>query len=155
MPDILIILGLFASLLQVCLTAFYTKCTWEQTRLLTEQKRQLKETQESMIAHERHSVTAELIRRFNSKDVQNNLRKAADAIRKRGQITEEEKHAILAYLSFLEEVAMAVLRERADEGSCKDFFRSPFLHSYTAFQKAYNDNPEGYSFSHRLYIRWR
>jgi hypothetical protein len=152
--DISLILGLVISFLQLSLTTVYTIYMGKQLRCMREQIHQFTETQEKMIAHERRNKAFELISRWSSKDMADMRCRAGTAIQKRVQL-EVEKHAIFAYLSFLEEMAMAVLSEAADEGLCKEFFRSPFLYAYDSFGDALKANSGKYSYIHKLEQRWR
>jgi len=120
----------------------------------THQLMQLRRSQELTIEMEKRRTALELIRRFNSDHVVQ-LRGEAVRALAAGGTSEENTHAILAFLNFYNEMALAVLNEQAHEELCRQFFAAMFLFTCKKFEKYVEATETSYPHLRELREQWK
>ena len=116
------------------------------------QVREMRIAQQAALEIERRKQAQGFIARFNSSDM---IRIRAGAINalEHGSY-ETEKHEILAYLNFFDELALAMLYDLANEQICRQYFRQILLHTCSGFEMAFTDNPGRYNCLRKLREKW-
>lgn len=117
------------------------------------QVREMRITQQTTLEVERRKQSQAFIARFNSSEMIQLRGEAVEALE--GDRYETEKHKVLAYLNFFDEMALAILTGLANEEICRQYFRRILLNTCGGFGVAFADNAEGYASLQKLWSIWR
>jgi hypothetical protein len=147
--DILLLLNLIVLAVSAWFVVKQLRLSAEEFRVSSEQLRQNRLSQETMIELERRKAALAFIARWNDPQMIDLRAKALHAPE-----GEAERHHVQAYLNFFEEMALAVLNRAANADICMRYFRNMLFATYSHFKDVIEGGP-GYPHLKQLRAEWQ